>query len=78
MRIFTVSEATASLGEVIERVLAGEQVAIGCDGHAEVLLVPVERSAEPRPLGGLDVPDYWMRDDFDEPLAGFADEFAPP
>lgn len=62
------SEAKASLSELLERVLAGEQIAIGRRGKAEVLLVAVERSKEPRPLGGLDVPGYFMSDDFDDPL----------
>ena len=77
MRTVNVSEAKASLSELLERVLAGEEIAIGRRGKAEVLLVAVERSRQPRPLGGLDAPDYWMSDDFDEPLADIADEFDP-
>jgi prevent-host-death family protein len=68
MKTVNVSEAKASLSELLERVLAGEQIAIGRRGKAEVLLVRVERSTEPRHLGWLDVPDYFMSDDFDDPL----------
>lgn len=77
MRTVNVSEAKATLSELLERVLAGDDIAIGRRGKAEVRLVAVDRSAEPRPLGQIDVPDYWMSDDFDEPLDDLADDFEP-
>jgi hypothetical protein len=40
------------------------------ESHTDLLARPDHR-AQPRPLGGLDVPDYWMSDDFDEPLDDF-------
>lgn len=77
MRTVTVSEAKATLSQVLESVLAGQEIAIGRRGKAEVKLVPVERSDEPRVLGQLRVADYWMSDDFDEPLTDIEDDFEP-
>lgn len=77
MRTVTVSEAKAQLSALLERVLAGEDIAIGRRGKAEVRLVAVDRTAAPRPLGTVQVPDYWMSDDFDEPLDDLADDFDP-
>lgn len=77
MRTVTVTEAKATLSELLERVLDGEEIAIGRRGKAEIRLVAIDRGDEPRPLGGLDAPDYWMSDDFDEPLAEVADAFDP-
>lgn len=77
MRTVNVSEAKATLSELLERVLDGESIAIGRRGKAEVRLVAIERGAEPRPLGIIAVPDYWMSDDFDEPLDDVDDDFDP-
>lgn len=70
MRTVNVSEAKATLSDLLERVLGGEDIAIGRRGKAEVRLVPVDRSSEPRPLGAIEVPDYFMSDDFDSPMPG--------
>lgn len=75
MRTINVSEAKATLSELLERVLGGEEVTIGRRGKAEVRLVAVERHTEPRPLGSIEVSDYWMGDDFDDPLDDLADDF---
>jgi prevent-host-death family protein len=77
MRTVTVSEAKATLSELLERVLEGEDIAIGRRGKAEVRLVAFVRGDEPRPLGVIDVPDYWMSDDFDAPLDDVAQAFDP-
>ncbi len=77
MRTVNVTDAKASLSELLERVLAGEDIAIGRRGKAEVRLVAVERGAEPRTLGVVDAPGYFMSDDFDEPLDDLADDFDP-
>lgn len=77
MRTVTVSEAKATLSELLQRVLDGEEVAIGRRGRAEVRLVAVDRDAEPRPMGVLEVADYWMSDDFDEPLQDLEGDFDP-
>ena len=54
----TVSEAKATLSELPEIVPAGQEVAIGRRGKAEVKLVRVDRSETPRRLGQLGVSDY--------------------
>jgi prevent-host-death family protein len=77
MRTVNVSEAKATLSDLLERVLDGEDIAIGRRGKAEVRLVAVERGSEPRALGTIDAPDYWMSADFDEPLDDVAAEFDP-
>jgi prevent-host-death family protein len=77
MKTVNVTEAKATLSDLLERVLAGEDIAIGRRGKAEVHLVAFERSAELRPLGGIEVPDYWMSDDFDAPLPDVAEDFDP-
>lgn len=77
MRTVNVSEAKATLSDLLERVLAGEDIAIGRRGRAEVRLVALDRRAEPRVLGTVDAPGYWMADDFDEPIEDVADDFDP-
>ena len=77
MRTVNVSEAKATLSELLQRVIDGESIAIGRRGRAEVQLVAIDRSSEPRPLGIVEVPDYWMSDDFDEPLEDLEDDFDP-
>lgn len=75
MKTVTVSEAKAQLSALLERVLAGEEIAIGRRGKAEVQLVAIDRNSQPRPLGAVTVTDYWMSDDFDEPLEDLAEDF---
>ena len=77
MRTVTVSEAKATLSDLLERALRGEEIAIGRRGKAEVRLVVIDRSSDDRPLGALEVPDYWMSDDFDDPLTDVEDDFDP-
>ncbi|MEI2638421.1 MAG: type II toxin-antitoxin system prevent-host-death family antitoxin [Microthrixaceae bacterium] len=77
MRTVTVSEAKASLSELLERALAGEDIAIGRRGRAEVRLVVIDPESGPRELGMIDVSDYWMSEDFDAPLDDIADDFDP-
>ena len=77
MRTVNVSEAKATLSDLLERVLDGESIAIGRRGKAEVRLVAIERAPEHRSLGIIAVPDYWMSEDFDEPLDDVADLFDP-
>lgn len=75
MATLTVSAAKASLSSLVERVLAGEEISIGRRGKPEVRLVRVDRSDRPRTLGGIEVPNYFMSDDFDAPLDEVADDF---
>ncbi len=77
MRTVTVTEAKASLSDLLERVLAGEDIAIGRRGKAEVRLVVLDGREEERALGALRVADYWMSDDFDDPIADIEDAFDP-
>ncbi len=67
METVTVSQAKATLSKLVQRVLAGEEIAIGRRGHPEVLLRRYRQSdAGPRVLGQY-AGDFWMADDFDEP-----------
>lgn len=77
MSTVNVSEAKATLSQLVERVLDGEDITIGRRGKAEVRLVAVERHTEPRRFGVVDAPRYWMSDDFDAPLADVDDDFDP-
>lgn len=77
MRTVTVTEAKATLSQILEQVLAGEQIAIGRRGAAEVVLVAISRSDQPREFGGVDIADYWMSDEFDEPLPDIEEAFDP-
>lgn len=63
MQTMTVSEAKATLSSLLERVLAGEEVAIGRRGRPEVVLRPYADDGEPRPLGQYDGP-YRLDTDF--------------
>lgn len=65
METVTVSEAKASLSALLQRVLDGEEIAIGRRGRAEVVLRRY-RAADggPRPLGSYDGP-YRFDADFD-------------
>lgn len=78
MRAITVSEAKATLSQLVERVLKGDSITIGRRGKAEVRLVAIEQPSDPRPLGAIEVSDYWMSEDFDEPLDEIADDFDAP
>lgn len=77
MRTLTVTEAKAGLSELLERVLAGDEVTIGRRGKPEVRLVAVARTDAPRPLGTIEVDDYWMSDDFDAPMDDVESDFDP-
>lgn len=61
----TVSEAKAQLSKLMERVLAGERIAIGRRGRPEVVLQAYAGAEGPRPLGTYDGP-FFMADDFDD------------
>ncbi|CAN5212374.1 hypothetical protein BH23ACT9_BH23ACT9_11570 [soil metagenome] len=66
METVTVTEAKASLSRLVERVLAGEEVAIGRRGRPEVVLRayrPADGSR--RPLGDYDGPYRLDQDFFD-------------
>lgn len=67
MDTLTVSKAKASLSRLLQRVLDGEEIAIGRRGRPVVVLRRYRPAdAPPRRLGGYDGP-YRMADDFDDP-----------
>lgn len=77
MKTVTVSEAKASLSSLLQRVIDGEEVAIGRRGRPEVVLRPyADHDRGPRPLGDYDGP-YRMTAEFfeaDAEIAGLFDE----
>ena len=67
MQITNISEAGATLSELIEQVLNGEEVIIGKAGKPVAKLVPYTQETSPRPLGAGQWKDkIWIADDFDE------------
>lgn len=52
----------------MRRVLAGESIAIGRRGQPEVVLRAYRPDEAPREFGFVDPADYWMADDFDDPM----------
>lgn len=76
METVTVSTAKASLSKLVQRVLAGEEIAIGRRGQPEVVLRRYRKADdEPRSLGQYQG-EFWMSDDFDEPDQDLVDLFA--
>ena len=73
----SIHEAKTQLSRLIERAMAGEEVIIARGKQPLVKLVPIRDVAGPRVIGGFRG-DYYMSDDFDEPLAAFADYAALP
>lgn len=63
------SEAKATLSRLVQRAIAGESIAIGRRGRPEVVLRAYSPDDTPRVLGFLDGADYWMADNFDDPMA---------
>ena len=63
----TIHEATTRLLQLIEAVLAGDDVIISQAGKPLVRLVPYEGQAQPRRPGGWEG-QVVMADDFDEEL----------
>lgn len=68
MKTYTVSQAKAQLSALIERVAAGEEVAIGRRGRPEVLLRRFDEGGGRRPLGTYEGP-LELAEDFDAPLS---------
>lgn len=67
MDTLTVTQAKAQLSALVERVLAGEDVAIGRRGRPEVVLTAFSSLRGRRPLGTYDGP-LEMAEDFDAPV----------
>ena len=67
MQITNISEAKASLSQLIERVQRGEEVIIGKAGKPVAKLVAFDMETMPRQLGvGEWAGKIWIADDFDE------------
>jgi prevent-host-death family protein len=77
MDAVTVSEAKATLSQLVQRALDGEVIAIGRRGAPEVVLRAYQGEDRPRSLGFVDAEDYWMAEDFDAPLDDVAMRFDP-
>ena len=75
-QITNISEAKASLSQLIERVQRGEEVIIGKAGKPVAKLVPFEMETVPRQLGVGDwAGKVWIADDFDETPEDVIDRF---
>ncbi len=86
MHITNISEAKASLSQLIEKVVKGEEVVIGKAGKPVAKLVPYNHDSSPRDLSqGIWKDQVWMAEDFDtlpeDLMKAFTgesdDEFAP-
>lgn len=67
MQITNMSEAKASLSQLVEKALRGEEVIIGKAGKPVARLVPFDLDMTPRQLGaGAWRGRIWIADDFDE------------
>jgi prevent-host-death family protein len=81
MKIVNIHEAKTTLSQLLESVLAGEEVVISKAGTPLARLIPYHAEKKPRS------PGYWqgqvtMADDFDDPLppeilAGFTGDNEP-
>ena len=66
MHITNISEAKASLSQLVEKVLKGEEVIIGKAGKPVAKLVPYNHDSSPRDLSqGIWNNQVWMAEDFD-------------
>lgn len=73
--IVTVSEAKATLSRLLRRALNGESIAIGRRGQPEVVLRAYTPDDSARQLGYVAPAEYWMADDFDEPMPDIEADF---
>lgn len=67
-----IEEAKSNLPDLIDAAINGEEVVIAKDAEHVVKLVPISRS-KPRPQFGSAKGLISISDDFDEPLADFAE-----
>ena len=66
MYITNISEAKASLSQLVEKVLRGEEVVIGKAGKPVAKLVPYDHDSSPRDLSqGIWKNQIWIAEDFD-------------
>ena len=76
MKIVTIHEAKTHLSRLIQEVLAGEEVVVAKGSKSLVRIVPLEEAKTCRVAGSLPGLISYMADDFDAPLADFA-EYMP-
>jgi prevent-host-death family protein len=61
-------QAKTHLSKLLARVAAGEEIVIARAGKPVARLVPVEKK-KPKRVMGLDAgKDFWIAEDFDDPL----------
>jgi prevent-host-death family protein len=66
MKVVNISEAKASLSQLLEKALQGEKIIIAKAGKPVARLVPFESDTTPRDLSqGIWQGQVWMADDFD-------------
>lgn len=66
MKVANISEAKASLSQLVEKALQGEEIIIAKAGKPVARLVPFEDDTTPRDLSqGIWQGQVWMADDFD-------------
>ena len=63
----SLTEAAASLRDLVQAAIDGEEVILLDGDRPAIKLVPIE-SVKPRPKFGSAKGLVWMSDDFDEPL----------
>jgi len=63
----SLTEAAASLNDLVQAAIDGEEVILLNGDRPAIKLVPIE-SVKPRPKFGSAKGLVWMSDDFDEPL----------
>jgi antitoxin (DNA-binding transcriptional repressor) of toxin-antitoxin stability system len=66
MQITNIHEAETHLSQLIERVIAGEEIIIEKERQLVAKLIPYEQSHEPRQPGGSWQGKVRIADDFDE------------
>jgi prevent-host-death family protein len=69
-----IHEAKTHFSELLQRVLAGEEVVIAKSGKPVARLVAIKSKRAPRPLG-TGKGDFVVPDDFDAPMPDFEAEF---
>jgi hypothetical protein len=71
MSTVTLQEAQASLPEIIDRLLPGEEVTIVEKGQPIAQVKKSDQVAQPCVAGCYKKSEFWMSPDFDAPLEDF-------
>lgn len=70
--VFNMHEAKTKLSKLVELAEAGEEVQIARSGKPAVRLVVSGEKSRPK-LGEFEPLEFWISDDFDEPLPEWLD-----